>query len=123
AAVASDIFRRSPLIIAQEFLQTDFDWRVTLLDGQVLFTARYFMASGHWQIRAEDEGVESYGRVEAVPRDRAPRDVVDLAKRAAGLIGKGLYGVDIKQGPAGPVVIEINDNPNLDRGEEDAADG
>jgi gamma-glutamyl:cysteine ligase YbdK (ATP-grasp superfamily) len=49
--------------------------------------------------------------------------VVELALRAAGLIGRGLYGVDIKEGPAGPVVIEINDNPNLDVGYEDAADG
>ncbi|MEW5930652.1 MAG: glutamate-cysteine ligase family protein [Gemmatimonadota bacterium] len=120
---AGEMFRRSPLIIAQEYLPTDFDWRVTVLDGQLLFAARYFMARGHWQIRTEEKGTERYGRVEAVPRDAAPRAVVELALRAAGLIGRGLYGVDIKEGPTGPVVIEINDNPNLDVGYEDAADG
>jgi glutamate---cysteine ligase / carboxylate-amine ligase len=31
--------------------------------------------------------------------------------------------VDLKETERGPVVIEINDNPNLDLGEEDAADG
>ncbi len=120
---AAEMFRRSPLIIAQEYLPTEFDWRVTVLDGQLLFAARYFMARGHWQIRTEEKGTERYGRVEAVARDAAPRAVVELALRAAGLIGRGLYGVDIKETPAGPVVIEINDNPNLDVGYEDAADG
>lgn len=121
--VAGEMFRRAPLLIAQEWLPTDFDWRVTVLGGKLLFAARYHMARGHWQIRAESQGTERYGRVEAVPRERAPRDVVALALRAAGLIGTGLYGVDLKETPAGPVVIEINDNPNLDIGYEDAADG
>jgi glutathione synthase/RimK-type ligase-like ATP-grasp enzyme/gamma-glutamyl:cysteine ligase YbdK (ATP-grasp superfamily) len=123
AETTTEMFRRSPLLIAQEFLRTEFDWRVTLLEGQVLFVARYFMAEGHWQIRSEDGQGERFGRVEAVPRESAPKKVVELARRAAGLIGKGLYGVDLKEGPAGPVVIEINDNPNLDRGEDDNADG
>jgi glutathione synthase/RimK-type ligase-like ATP-grasp enzyme len=42
--------------------------------------------------------------------------------RAANLIGDGFYGVDIKTGPDGHVVIEINDNPNLDHGVEDDSD-
>lgn len=121
--LTSNLFRRSPLLIAQEFLMTDFDWRITLLDGQSLFTARYFMAEGHWQIRSKDGQMVSYGEVEAIPRERAPKAVIELAKRAASLIGKGLYGVDIKETPAGPVVIEVNDNPNIDRGYEDTADG
>ena len=118
-----EMLRKSPLIIAQEFLPTDFDWRITVLGGRLLFAARYFMARGHWQIRTEVKGTERYGRVEAVPRESAPRDVVDVALRASALIGDGLYGVDIKETPRGPVVIEINDNPNLDVGYEDAADG
>ncbi len=48
-----------------------------------------------------------------------PQEVVDTALRAAGLIGDGLYGVDLKQTKDGVFVIEINDNPNLDRGVED----
>jgi len=123
AKVAGEMFRRSPLLIAQEFLRTDFDWRVVLLGGEVLFTARYFMAEGHWQIRSAEGAAERFGPVEAVPRNRAPAEVTDLAGRAAGLIGQGLYGVDIKETPSGPVVIEINDNPNLDLGEDDTADG
>jgi glutathione synthase/RimK-type ligase-like ATP-grasp enzyme len=40
--------------------------------------------------------------------------------RAASLIGDGLYGVDLKETPDGVFVIEINDNPNLEHGIEDA---
>ena len=119
----AEMFERSPLIIAQEFLPTGYDWRVTVLGGRLLFAARYHMARGHWQIRSESKGTERYGRVEAVPRGEAPRAVVECALRAALLIGDGLYGVDLKETPKGPVVIEINDNPNLDVGYEDAEDG
>jgi glutathione synthase/RimK-type ligase-like ATP-grasp enzyme len=120
---SAEMFRHSPLIIAQEYLPTEFDWRVTVLDGHVLFAAKYHMARGHWQIRSDHGGRERYGKVDAVPREQAPRQVVDVALRAAQLIGDGLYGVDIKEAPGGPVVIEVNDNPNLDIGYDDAADG
>jgi glutathione synthase/RimK-type ligase-like ATP-grasp enzyme/gamma-glutamyl:cysteine ligase YbdK (ATP-grasp superfamily) len=118
-----EMLHHSPLLIAQEWLPTEYDWRITVLDGQLLFAARYYMAHGHWQIRTEEGGVERYGKVDAVARDSAPRDVVSVALRAAQLIGRGLYGVDLKESPRGPVVIEVNDNPNLDAGYEDAADG
>ncbi|MGQ0815706.1 MAG: glutamate-cysteine ligase family protein [Gemmatimonadota bacterium] len=120
---AADMFRRSPLLIAQEWLPTDFDWRIGVLGGQLLFAAKYYMARGHWQIRTVEKGTERYGRVEAVAREQAPRDVVDIALHVAELVGDGFYGVDVKLGPNGPVVIEVNDNPNLDAGYEDAADG
>jgi glutathione synthase/RimK-type ligase-like ATP-grasp enzyme len=53
----------------------------------------------------------------------APATVVKLARRAAGLMGKGFYGVDIKQTRQGLKVIEVNDNPNIDAGVEDMALG
>ena len=40
--------------------------------------------------------------------------------RAARPIGQGFYGVDLKQTDRGIVVMEVNDNPNLDHGVEDA---
>ncbi len=40
--------------------------------------------------------------------------------RAANLIGNGLYGVDVKQSGDQYYVIEVNDNPNIDAGVEDA---
>jgi glutathione synthase/RimK-type ligase-like ATP-grasp enzyme/gamma-glutamyl:cysteine ligase YbdK (ATP-grasp superfamily) len=118
-----ELLEQSPLLIAQEWLPTDYDWRITILDGRLLFAARYYMARGHWQIRSEEGGIERYGKVDAIARADAPREVVDVALRAAALIGRGMYGVDIKETPGGPVVIEVNDNPNLDAGYEDAVDG
>jgi glutathione synthase/RimK-type ligase-like ATP-grasp enzyme len=38
-------------------------------------------------------------------------------------MGDGLYGVDLKQTDRGIYVIEINDNPDVNIGWEDAAGG
>ena len=38
-------------------------------------------------------------------------------------MGDGFYGVDLKCNASGAHVIEINDNPNLDTGVEDAITG
>lgn len=46
--------------------------------------------------------------------------MVELAVKTANLIGDGLYGVDLKQSGDKVVVIEVNDNPNMDAGIEDA---
>ena len=39
---------------------------------------------------------------------------------ATSQIGDGLYGVDLKQVGDRVVIIEVNDNPNIDWGIEDA---
>jgi glutathione synthase/RimK-type ligase-like ATP-grasp enzyme len=121
-AITRDMFKRSPLLIAQRFCPTDFDWRVGVLEGRVLWVARYHMAKKHWQIAKRSAGGTRFGRVEAVPTAAAPPEVVALALAGAALIGDGLYGVDIKETDAGPVLIEINDNPNLEAGYEDTAE-
>ena len=115
------LLQKSELIVAQEWLPTEFDWRVGILDRRPLFVCKYYMAAGHWQIVKREAGrtgcVE--GPVEAVAVAEAPKDVVKLALKAANLIGDGLYGVDIKQLENRCVVIEVNDNPNVDAGNED----
>ena len=42
-----------------------------------------------------------------------------MAVKSAKLMGEGLYGIDIKMVDEKPMVIEINDNPNIDFGVED----
>jgi glutathione synthase/RimK-type ligase-like ATP-grasp enzyme len=49
----------------------------------------------------------------------APEQVVAMAVRAANLIGRGLYGVDLKQVDGRVHLIEVNCNPNIDAGNED----
>ena len=46
--------------------------------------------------------------------------VVRLATRASNAIGNGLYGVDLKVVKDRTVIIEVNDNPSIDAGVEDA---
>ena len=43
-----------------------------------------------------------------------------LALKTANAIGDGFYGVDIKTVGGRHVLMEVNDNPNVDRGVEDA---
>lgn len=110
---------KSELIIAQEYIPTDFDWRVTALDRRVLFVCKYFMAPGHWQIHKYEGDGHSEGRTTALSIGEAPRIVVDTALRAANLIGDGLYGVDLKLIDGRAYVMEINDNPSIETGNED----
>jgi glutathione synthase/RimK-type ligase-like ATP-grasp enzyme len=120
-AKARALLEDSDLILAQEYLPTAFDWRVGVLNRQPLYVCQYFMPKKHWQIvKHEADGRIEEGSFKTYDVDTAPREVVDLALRAVALIGDGLYGVDIKQTDRGAVVIEINDNPNLDVGVEDA---
>jgi len=107
------------VVIVQEFIATDFDWRVGVLAGRAIFACKYFMAKGHWQIYNHDAGATRAGAFETVAVHRVPAPVIRAALRATALIGNGLYGVDIKETAMGPVVIEVNDNPNIDRGVED----
>ncbi len=112
---------RSELVIAQEFVPTAFDWRVGIINREPIYVCRYHMARRHWQIiKSAGEGRSEYGRVEAVPIEEAPALVVGTALKAAGLIGDGFYGVDLKEIGDKAVVIEVNDNPSVDAGYEDA---
>ncbi len=116
---AERLLSKSELIIAQEFVPTEFDWRVGIIDGKPLWVAKYYMAHKHWQIIKNQKGGRRYGRVEAVALDKTPELVVKTALRAASLIGNGLYGVDLKEYGKRVYVVEVNDNPSLESGYED----
>jgi len=110
----------SDLVIAQEYVQSNFDWRIGVLNGQPLYACKYHMARGHWQIIHTDQGGRRrYGKVEGLPLDAVPPAAVKLGARSASLIGDGLYGVDIKQVDGRFLVMEVNDNPTIEAGYED----
>jgi glutathione synthase/RimK-type ligase-like ATP-grasp enzyme len=121
-AFGESMLTDSDLVVVQEYIPTAFDWRVGVFAGQALYACRYHMAAGHWQIvhRPHDGSGYRYGRVEPVPVDLVPRSVLRHGLRAAKTMGDGLYGVDLKQLGGRVVVTEVNDNPNLDAGCEDA---
>lgn len=115
------LFEKSDLIIAQEFMPSEYDWRIGVLDQTPLFACKYFMAKNHWQIynwKSEDK--YKGGDSETVAVEDVPEIIIKNALKAAALIGDGLYGVDLKMVNGEVYVIEINDNPNIDADIEDA---
>lgn len=121
---AQSLLTQSALILVQEYMYTEFDWRIGILNRQPVFASKYFMSKDHWQIAKPDAaGIPEFGAAVAVPLDEVPRDLLAYALAAANLIGDGLYGVDMKMTARGPVVIEVNDNPNIDAGSEDCVMG
>lgn len=116
-----DLFGISALVIAQAFIPSAFDWRIGILDGTPLFACTYHMARNHWQIINwnSKKKQEQSGRVETYRLEDVPKDILDVATRAACAMGDGLYGVDIKVSNESVYVIEVNDNPNIDNQTED----
>ena len=111
------------MLVAQEFMPTDFDWRVGVLDRKPLYVNKYYMAGKHWQIMNWQKERGRYGKTESLPVSAAPRNVIKTALRAANLMGRGLYGVDLKQIGKECYVIEVNDNPSIEAGCEDVVLG
>jgi glutathione synthase/RimK-type ligase-like ATP-grasp enzyme len=115
------LFEKSAILLAQEFIPTEYDWRIGILNGEPLYACKYYMAKGHWQIYYHSNtGKSRCGLVETIPIYQVPHNVLKTALKATSLIGKGLYGVDIKVVNNKAVVIEINDNPSIDHEIEDA---
>ena len=85
-------------------------------------------------VTKQSERADLYRRAQLIFKEQAPwftishavqlkpvrKEVVDFKLSPFGR--HTFYGVDIKSGPDGPIVIEINDNPNLEHGVEDEAD-
>ena len=118
---SKDLFEKSDLLIAQKFIPTTFDWRVGILNGEPLYGCRYHMARKHWQIYERTGDGKTYsGNADTLAIEELPKNVVKNALKAAKLIGSGLYGVDVKEIDGKVYVIEVNDNPSIDSGCEDA---
>lgn len=108
------------MIVCQEFLYSEFDWRIGILDNNPIFACKYYMSKGHWQIynwAGEEE--DNSGDSETVDIEEVPEEVIRIALKAAALIGDGLYGVDLKLVNDKVYVVEVNDNPNIDVDIED----
>ncbi|HSG91608.1 MAG TPA: RimK family protein [Pseudomonadales bacterium] len=122
-ASVKELLDRSELILAQEYLPTEFDWRIGVLDGKPIYACRYWMAPKHWQIVRHHGGGKDEGDADTLSLADTPQAVLDIAVKACGLVGNGLYGVDIKESGGLHYIIEVNDNPSIDAGVEDRAKG
>lgn len=118
------LLARGFFAVAQVYRPTSFDWRIAVLDGELLFAARYHTVPGHWQVALWDgDVVIESGRTEPVSIAAVPIAVANLARVAARAFGAGLLGVDLKDTEEGLLVIEVNDCVDLDVGFEDGAEG
>ncbi|HLS97931.1 MAG: RimK family protein [Porticoccaceae bacterium] len=114
-----DLFHKTALLLAQEFLYTDFDWRIGVFNNKAIYACRYYMVKNHWQIYRHGGSKVDSGGFDTLPTFEVPKGVLDAAVAATRPIGDGLYGVDVKERNGKGFVIEVNDNPNIDRGIED----
>ncbi len=122
--VTEDLFKKTALLLAQEFFYTDFDWRIGVFNDRPIFACKYYMTKGHWQIyNHNSKSGENTGDAETLPISKVPKHVINTALKISGEIGDSLYGVDLKERDGKAYVIEVNDNPNIDEGVEDAIAG
>ena len=117
------LFQRSSLLLAQEYLYTEFDWRIGILNHKPIYACKYFMVRNHWQIYQHGKSRVASGNFTTLPTFEVPKVVIEAAIKSTKLIGDGFYGVDIKEINNQGYVIEINDNPSIDSGVEDGYSG
>lgn len=119
--IAKRFFRKSDVLAVQKFMPTAFDWRVGVLNGEVLYVCKYMVPKGRWKHGAKRKGKPSFiwGRTIALKIENAPLKLKETALKACEVVGHGLYGVDIKEVNGNYVVVEVNDNPSIYAGYED----
>ncbi len=117
--VAQRFIKLSDWIVVQQYIESKYDWRIGVLDGKLLYACKYTIPSVTFKIQASVNGHIVYCGVESVPPEKVPLHVIQLGIDAANAIGRGLYGVDIKNNNGDACVIEVNDNPSIESGEDD----
>ena len=118
--IGQRFLRRADRLVVQQYMPSQFDWRVITLHGRVLAVVQYRFATDTW--RTMDRGADGAPAVtRCLARDEAPAALLDTARAAAAAIGDSLYGVDLKEIDGSFVVIEVNDNPTIAATEEDQA--
>ena len=122
--ISKRFFKKSDVLALQKFVPTAFDWRVGVLNDEVLYVCKYMIPKGRWKHGAKLRGKPTiiWGRTVAMKKKNAPQQVKEMALKACRVVGKGLYGVDIKEVNGEYVVVEVNDNPSIYAGYEDLRD-
>ncbi len=121
-SISKQFMRKSKVLIIQEYIQSDFDWRVGILSNKILYLCKYCIPKGGWKVRSKINGKNVWGDTIAVPRESISPELKDLCIRLSKSVGYGLYGLDVKETKNGYRVIEINDNPSIYEGYEDTID-
>ncbi len=122
--IAKRYFKKSDTIAVQKFTPTQFDWRIGVLNDHVLYTCKYMIPKGRWKHGAKLRGKPTviWGRTVSMKKQNTPLKLRETALKACRAVGKGLYGVDIKEVNGEFLVVEVNDNPSIYAGYEDLRD-
>jgi glutathione synthase/RimK-type ligase-like ATP-grasp enzyme len=122
--IAKRYLKKSDTIAIQKFTPTQFDWRVGVLNDQVLYTCKYMIPTGKWKHGAKLRGKPTvvWGRTVTLKKQNTPLKLRETALKSCRVVGKGLYGVDVKEVNGEFVVVEVNDNPSIYAGYEDLRD-
>jgi len=122
--IAKGFFKKSDVLAIQKFTPTAFDWRVGVLNNDVLYVCKYMIPRGKWKHGAKLRGKPTviWGRTVSLQKRDMPEGLREAALKACSVVGKGLYGVDIKKVDGDYVVVEVNDNPSIYAGYEDSMD-
>jgi len=122
--VCKRFFKKSDVLAIQKFTPTEFDWRVGVLNNDVLYVCKYLIPKGRWKHGAKLRGKPTivWGRTVALRKETIPQSLRQAALKACSVVGKGLYGVDVKEVDGEFVVVEVNDNPSIYAGYEDQKD-
>ncbi len=120
--ISRHLLRKTKVLVLQEYIHSSFDWRVGILRNEVLYSCKYCIPEGGWKVKSKINGKNVWGDTVAIPRDSVSPELKEICIRLSGCVGDGLYGLDVKETNDGYKVIEINDNPSIYEGYEDAAD-
>lgn len=118
--VGRKFLRRADRVVVQQYMPSEFDWRVITLRGRVLAVVKYQFAQDKWKLMERGPSGD-WARILPVSREQADPKLLETALAAANAISGSLHGVDVKEIDGEFFVIEVNDNPNIDAGGEDLA--
>ncbi|MEX2542834.1 MAG: RimK family alpha-L-glutamate ligase [Trueperaceae bacterium] len=118
--VGRRFLRRADRVVVQQYMPSEFDWRVITLHGRILAVVKYQFAQDKWKLMERGPSGD-WARVVPVPRERADPKLLETALAAANAVSGSLHGVDVKEIDGQFFVIEVNDNPSIDAGGEDLA--
>ncbi|PWB52489.1 MAG: hypothetical protein C3F06_08010 [Candidatus Methanoperedenaceae archaeon] len=121
--ISKHLLRKAKVLVLQEYVQSDFDWRVGILRNEIIYLCKYCIPDGGWKVRSKINGRNVWGDTIALSRDSISPGLKELSIKLSKCVGNGLYGLDVKEINDEYKVIEINDNPSIYDGYEDTVDG
>ncbi len=97
--VAKRFFKKSDVLAIQKFTPTALIGESAYLNNDVLYVCKYMIPKGKWKHGAKLRGKPTvvWGRTVSSKKRTCRQELREVALKACSVVGKGLYGVDIKE--------------------------